>query len=121
MAAAPDAAADEEAARSTPATAGRTAPRRRATSSSAAATRPLRVEVVRRLEREAVVADVEGAGHGVLGDRRRLERPSTATETSDGHDDDEHGRRQEPAGPPGVEAGEGQTPVARQLLPEQLR
>lgn len=68
--------------------------------------RPVRVEVVGRLEGESVVADVQGTRHGVLGDHLHLEGTEHGDRDHNGDHDHEHGRRQEATGPPRVEAGE---------------
>ncbi len=82
--------------------------------------RPVGVEVVRRLEGESVIADVEGARHSVLGDRFRLEGSEHGDRDHDGHDDHQDRRRQQAAGPPRVEVGEGEPSAGGELVPEQL-
>jgi hypothetical protein len=82
--------------------------------------RPLRVEVVGGLEGEPVIADIEGTRHGVLGDGGRLERAQYGNGHGDRDHNDQHSRRQETAGPAGVEATEREPPSSGDLVPEEL-
>ena len=80
---------------------------------------PLCVEVVGRLYGESIIADVEGARHGVFGDCFRLEGTEHGDRRHDGHHDHQHGRRQEATGATRVEAGERYA-SAGQLAPKKL-
>ena len=103
------------------ATAGRTAPRRRATRSGRAARPRAGREVVDRLGREVPVHRVDAGRHHVRGDAVRLHRRQQERRHERDRDDRRDRLRHQPLDPPRVEARQRDAPAAVELGDQQLR
>ena len=79
----------------------------------------LRLQVVGRLEGKAQVRDVQRGGDPVLRDVARTQRRQHRDRRDDRHQDQQGGRRQQPASPPRIEGQQRDRPARVELAKQQ--